>query len=195
MKNVDFYFDIVSPFSYVANVRLKRMAKEQGFNIRYCPVLLGGIFKATENRSPIETPLKAKYIFDDLTRWATHYAVPMQMNPYFPLNSMSVMRMLVAIEMYHPEYFEKAVQASFNAMFRVPKNLADLEEVKVLIADLGLDVEHIMALIQQDDVKQKLIANTQAAAERGVFGVPMFFVGDEMFFGQDRLDFVERALQ
>ena len=194
MKSVEFYFDLGSPYSYLAYYRLLQMAEQQEIQIVYKPILLGGVFKATGNRSPIEIPVKGAYSILDMQRWAEYYHIPMHMNPHFPMNTLTLMRILTGVQLLHLEKFEQVLKLLFDAMFGTPQNLNDSTVLAEVLKPSGFSVEDIMSMVQSDVVKQKLITETEQAIQRGIFGAPTFFVGDEMYWGQDRLHFVEQAL-
>ncbi|MBL8284727.1 MAG: 2-hydroxychromene-2-carboxylate isomerase [Acinetobacter johnsonii] len=194
MKSVEFYFDLGSPYSYLAYYRLLQMAEQQEIQIVYKPILLGGVFKATGNRSPIEIPVKGAYSILDMQRWAEYYQIPMQMNPHFPMNNLTLMRILTGVQLLHLEKFEQVLKLLFDAMFGTPQNLNEPTVLAEVLKPSGFSVEDIMSMVQSDVVKQKLITETEQAILRGIFGAPTFFVGDEMYWGQDRLHFVEQAL-
>lgn len=194
MKSVEFYFDLGSPYSYLAYYRLLQMAEQQEIQIVYKPILLGGVFKATGNRSPIEIPVKGAYSILDMQRWAEYYQIPMQMNPHFPMNTLTLMRILTGVQLLHLEKFEQVLKLLFDAMFGTPQNLNEPTVLAEVLKPSGFSVEDIMSMVQSDVVKQKLITETEQAIQRGIFGAPTFFVGDEMYWGQDRLHFVEQTL-
>ena len=194
MKSVEFYFDLGSPYSYLAYYRLLQIAEQQEIQIVYKPILLGGVFKATGNRSPIEIPVKGAYSILDMQRWAEYYQIPMQMNPHFPMNTLTLMRILTGVQLLHLEKFEQVLKLLFDAMFGTPQNLNELTVLAEVLKPSGFSVEDIMSMVQSEVVKQKLITETEQAIQRGIFGAPTFFVGDEMYWGQDRLHFVEQAL-
>ena len=194
MKSVEFYFDLGSPYSYLAYYRLLQMAERQEIQIVYKPILLGGVFKATGNRSPIEIPVKGAYSILDMQRWAEYYHIPMQMNPHFPMNTLTLMRILTGVQLLHLEKFEQVLKLLFDAMFGTPQNLNEPTVLAEVLKPSGFSVEDIMSMVQSEVVKQKLITETEQAIQRGIFGAPTFFVGDEMYWGQDRLHFVEQAL-
>lgn len=194
MKSVEFYFDLGSPYSYLAYYRLLQMAEQQEIQIVYKPILLGGVFKATGNRSPIEIPVKGVYSILDMQRWAEYYQIPMQMNPHFPMNTLTLMRILTGVQLLHLEKFEQVLKLLFDAMFGTPQNLNEPTVLAEVLKPSGFSVEDIMSMVQSEVVKQKLITETEQAIQRGIFGAPTFFVGDEMYWGQDRLHFVEQAL-
>ena len=194
MKSVEFYFDLGSPYSYLAYYRLLQIAEQQEIQIVYKPILLGGVFKATGNRSPIEIPVKGVYSILDMQRWAEYYQIQMQMNPHFPMNTLTLMRILTGVQLLHLEKFEQVLKLLFDAMFGTPQNLNEPTVLAEVLEPSGFSVEDIMSMVQSDVVKQKLITETEQAIQRGIFGAPTFFVGDEMYWGQDRLHFVEQAL-
>lgn len=194
MKSVEFYFDLGSPYSYLAYYRLLQMAEQQEIQIVYKPILLGGVFKATGNRSPIEIPVKGVYSILDMQRWSEYYHIPMHMNPHFPMNTLTLMRILTGVQLLHLEKFEQVLKLLFDAMFGTPQNLNEPTVLAEVLKPSGFSVEDIMSIVQSDVVKQKLITETEQAIQRGIFGAPTFFVGDEMYWGQDRLHFVEQAL-
>lgn len=194
MKTVEFYFDLGSPYSYLAYYRLLQMAEQQEIQIVYKPILLGGVFKATGNRSPIEIPVKGVYSILDMQRWAEYYQIPMQMNPHFPMNTLTLMRILTGVQLLSLEKFEQVLKLLFDAMFATQQNLNEPTVLAEVLKPSGFSVEDIMSMVQSEVVKQKLITETEQAIQRGLFGAPTFFVGDEMYWGQDRLHFVEQAL-
>jgi 2-hydroxychromene-2-carboxylate isomerase len=195
MQNtVEFLFDVGSPYTYLAYHQLPKIAQAHGAKIIWTPVLLGGIFQATGNASPAEVPAKGRYSNMDLQRWAKAYGVPIQMNPHFPINTLSLMRGAVAMQMRGEEEFHRYLRTIFSAMFEKPRNLNLPTEIGAVLAQAGFDPMQFMALIGEQSVKDRLKENTTRAVARGVFGAPTFFVGDEMFWGQDRLEFVAAAL-
>jgi 2-hydroxychromene-2-carboxylate isomerase len=192
MKTVEFLFDVGSPTTYLAWIRLPRITREVGAEILWTPVLLGGIFKATGNQSPVTVPAKGKWMLGDLARWAAEYGVPLHFNPHFPVNTMVVQRGAVALR-DRPE-FQDYLTSMFTAMWVGGQDLGDPAEVARAVERAGVDPKEFEALVADPIVKNQLRANTEEAVERGVFGCPTFFVGETMYFGQDRLDFVARAL-
>jgi 2-hydroxychromene-2-carboxylate isomerase len=194
MKTVDFYFDFGSPATYLAFTQLPRIVSETGATINWKPMLLGGVFKATGNASPITVPAKGKYTFMDFTRHAKRYGVPFVYNPHFPINTITLMRGAVALQLHQPEKFDAYVTAMFDSMWVHPANMNDPATVGAELAKAGFDAMQLLALTQQDEVKNRLKELTDEAVTRGVFGAPTMFVGDAMFFGQDRVEWVKEAL-
>jgi len=191
---VEFFFDYGSPWSYIANSRLPAIAARTEAVIVYRPMLLGGVFKATGNRSPAENPVESKQLYGavDLRRWAARAKVPFQRNPHFPINTLQLMRLAVAAQksLVFPTFHD----ALWPAFWADARNLGDPNEVRKVLEIAGLDNEGLNAGAQTPEVKEELKATTEEAVSRGAFGAPTFFVGDEMFFGNDRLEFVEEAL-
>ena len=192
-KTVEFYFDVGSPTAYLAHKRLQQLKQQYDCIIDYHPVLLGGLFKASGNSSPVMVPAKGRYMMvDDLPRFAKLYDVTLNNNPHFPINTLNLMRGAVAL--LDGEHFETYIDAVFNAIWVDSKNMADIETVSEVLSSAGLNPQAILTSTQSPDVKETLITNTGRAVERGLFGAPTMFVDGEMFFGQDRLQFVEAAL-
>jgi 2-hydroxychromene-2-carboxylate isomerase len=157
-------------------------------------MLLGGVFQATGNRSPAEVPAKRPYMNADLKRFAARYGVPFRHNPNFPINTLLLMRGATGLQMREPERFRAYVDAVYHAMWVEPQNLNDAATVGAVLQAAGFDAARLLALANDQEVKDRLKANTEEAVQRGIFGAPTMFVGDQMFWGQDRLDFVREAL-
>lgn len=194
MKQVEFFFDVGSPYSYLAYHQLPKIAQAKGAQIVWRPMLLGGVFQATGNSSPATIPAKGHYSNVDLERWAKHFGVPIQQNPHFPINTLQLMRGAVGMQLRSDAEFHRYLAAIFSAMFEHPRNLGDLQELAAVLEAAGISPALMLELVQDDRIKQALRKTTEEAVARGVFGAPTFFVGDEMFWGQDRLHFVEAAL-
>ena len=192
-RTLEFYFDYGSPYSYLADTQVAAIAKRAGGTLVRKPMLLGGMFKSTGNASPMTIELKSKWSATDLPMWARHYGVPFQRNPFFPVNTLALMRGATAARI--DGVFEKFRPAMFKAMWVDGRNLNDIKEVVSVLTAAGLDAQKIGNRIQDQDVKDHLKATTDEAVARGVFGAPTSFVDDLMFFGNDRLPFVEMALK
>jgi 2-hydroxychromene-2-carboxylate isomerase len=193
-KTVEFFFDVGSPTAYLASTQIQKLASDVGATLVYRPMLLGGVFKATGNSSPVTVPAKGKWMFSDMSLWAKRYGVTLKMNPFFPINTLPLMRGAIAMQMRMPEKFDAYLSAVMNAIWQDKKNMGDPAVIAETLAQIGLDPAAFMAMIGDDEIKAALVKNTEEAVSRGVFGAPTFFVGDQMFFGQDRMMFVKEAL-
>ena len=194
MKTVDFYFDFGSPAAYLAYTQLPPLCAGTGASVVWKPMLLGGVFQATGNHSPVTIPAKGKYVFKDFARFARRYGVPLNTNPFFPISTLTLMRAAVGLQMRSDSRFGEYVQAMFVAVWVDARNMNDPATVGAVLQAAGFDAAAMLALASEQAVKDQLKSATQEAVERGIFGAPTFFVGDEMFWGQDRLDFVREAL-
>ena len=186
-KQIEFYFDYGSPFSYLADTQLPALVQRTGAELIYRPILLGGIFKATGNASPISIPAKGKYMALELDRWARHYGIEIKMNPHFPFNTIRLMRGAVAA--LRQERFAEYHPAMFRAVWSEGRNVGKEETLREMLESSGIDP----ASIDGDEIKNELRANTDQAVAHGAFGAPTFYVNGEIFWGNDRLDFVEDA--
>jgi 2-hydroxychromene-2-carboxylate isomerase len=193
-KQIEFFFDFGSPTSYLAYTQLPKIAAAAGAELIWRPMLLGGVFKATGNASPVTVPAKGRWMNQDIARWARRYGVTFAFNPHFPINTLTLMRGAVGLQMRRPADFARYVDAVYRAMWEAPCNLADPAVLAETLQRAGFDAAAFTALVNDAEVKAKLVANTEEAVARGVFGAPTMFVGEQMFFGQDRLDFVREAL-
>jgi len=193
-KTVEFFFDVGSPTAYLAYTQLPVIAASFGAQVLWRPMLLGGVFKATGNASPVSVPAKARWMNGDMQRWARRYGVTLVFNPHFPINTLTLMRGAVGLQMREPAEFLRYLDLVFGAMWREPRNLGDAEVLAQVLRDGGFDPAHVAALAADPEVKARLVSNTEEAVARGAFGAPTFFVGEQMFFGQDRLEFVREAL-
>jgi 2-hydroxychromene-2-carboxylate isomerase len=193
-QNPQFMFDFGSPNAFLSHEAIPAIEKRTGVKFDYVPILLGGIFKATNNKSPAETlaGVKNKREFHALEteRFVKRFQVqPYVMNPFFPVNTLNLMRAAIAAQL--EGVFETYVEAAFHHMWRQPKKMDDPEVAVKALNSSGLDGAKLLARAQEAEVKAKLIANTQDAVDRGAFGSPTFFVGKEMFFGKEQLREVE----
>ncbi|MEO8057985.1 MAG: 2-hydroxychromene-2-carboxylate isomerase [Burkholderiales bacterium] len=193
-KTVEFLFDVGSPSAYLAWTQLPKICAEAGAALVYKPMLLGGVFQATGNVSPAAVPVKGSYMTADLTRFARRYGVPFAHNPFFPINTLLLMRGATGVQLRLPERFDAYLKAVFAALWVEEKNLNDPAVLMPMLAAAGFEPAAMQTLVTEPEVKDTLRANTEAAVARGVFGAPTMFVGGTMFFGQDRLDFVREAL-
>ena len=192
-KKIEFYFDFGSPTSYLAYNRLKQVNDKYGVDFELKPVLLGGLFKATSNNSPAVVMPKAIWMDIDMNRYAQRFNIKFKQNPFFPINTMMLMRgALVAKEI---NCFENYVETIYNAMWKEPKNLADITILSDVLSKAGLNAEAIMEGVQQVTIKDELKSLTSAAVDRGLFGCPTMFYDGEFFFGQDRIFFIEELIE
>ena len=193
-KTVEFLFDVGSPASYLAYTQLPKLCAQAGAALVYVPKLLGGVFQATGNASPATVPAKARHSYIDLQRFADRYGVPLAFPAGFPINTLTLMRSVVGVQLREPERFEAYLQAIFRALWVDARELGDPVVLGKTLVEAGFNPQAMLALVGDQEVKDALKANTEAAVQRGVYGAPTMFVGDAMFFGQDRLDFVRETL-
>jgi len=187
-----FFFDFGSPASYLAWKRMPDLQARTGVSFAYVPMLLGGVFKATGNASPVTVPAKGAYMSRDLARWAERHGTPFRSNPFFPINTLRLMRGAIAAQ--DRGELEAYGNAVYDAIWQDQRNMGDAAEAAAALTAAGLDAAFYAAAADDDAVKAKLVANTEAAVAAGVFGAPSFVVAGELFFGQDRMDFVEAAV-
>jgi 2-hydroxychromene-2-carboxylate isomerase len=193
----EFLFDFGSPNAYLSHEAIPAIEKRTGVKFVYVPILLGGIFKATNNKSPAETlaGVKNKREFHavETERFLRRFQVkPYVWNPHFPVNTLNLMRAAIAAEL--EGVFDRYVEAAFHHMWREPKKMDDPEVAMTAIASSGLDAQRLFARAQEPEVKARLIKTTEEAVARGAFGSPTFFVGKEMFFGKEQLREVEEMV-
>ena len=193
-RQIEHFFDFGSPTSYLAYTQLPKIAAACGAALVWRPMLLGGVFKATGNASPVTVPAKGRWMSEDIVRWARRYGVAFTHNPHFPINTLILMRGATGLQMRDPGGFERYLDAIYGAMWRTPQNLGDPAVLEGVLKNAGFDPAAFTTLVGDPEVKARLIATTEEAVARGVFGAPTTFVGTQMFFGQDRLDFVREAL-
>jgi 2-hydroxychromene-2-carboxylate isomerase len=194
-KTVEFYFDLGSPATYLAYTQLPKICAETNSELIYIPMLLGGVFKATGNASPAMIPAKGRYMFEDLDRYAKRYGVPLKFNPHFPINTLMLMRAVTGIQLRQPARFQAFIDCLFTALWVEGRSLDEPATVAAVLSEHGFDPQEVLALSNDESVKAALKENTETAVKRGVFGAPSMFIGDQLFFGQDRLDFVAEALR
>jgi len=197
MVKVEFHFDFGSPNAYLSHLVIPKIEGRTGVKFEYVPVLLGGVFKLTNNRSPAESLAgiknKPQYERLETERFIRRHGITrFKSNPYFPVNTLTMMRGAVAARSLG--VFERYVDEMYGHMWAEPKKMDDVEVFKAAFKSSGIDIERLMARAQQDDVKKRLIELTNDAVARGAFGSPTFFVGHEMFFGKDQLRDVEESI-
>ncbi len=194
-KTFDYYFDFGSLATYLAHTQMDNIKAETGAIPIYLPMLLGAVFKATGNASPVRVPAKGKYIFVDFKRFANSYGVPLNNNPYFPIITTTLMRMLTGLQMRSDDRMHTFMDVIFKAIWVDALNLNDLEVVGQVLCEADFDSADLFHLANEQATKDRLKDVTTQAVERGVFGAPTFFVGDQMFWGQDRIEQLKLALK
>lgn len=189
---VDFYYDFASPTAYLAWTQLPELCKQYGANLNYHPMLLGGVFKATGNSTPVLIEPKGKWIFEDIKRYARHYGVPYQKNPFFIINSMTMMR--GAMWAQNTGVLEHYNKAMYTATWADGLNTAEPDVIASVMQDASLDADAMLLAASDDAIKKQLIDATNYAVDQGVFGAPTMIVNGDLHFGQDRLDWIKRQL-
>ena len=197
MGAVEFHFDFGSPNAYLAHLVVPEIEKRTGAKFEYVPILLGGVFKLTNNRSPAESMsgIKNRLEYEELERQRfvrRHAITRFTFNPFFPVNTLLIMRGAVAAQL--EGVFDRYVDEVFRHMWAEPKKMDDPEVVRAALEQSGLNAAALLARTQEPAVKDRLLKNTEASVARGTFGSPTFFVGSEIFFGKDRLRDVEEEL-
>ncbi len=192
-KIVEFYYDLGSPYSYLASTQIDRICEEYNVDLKWKPFLLGGVYKETGNRAPLEVPNKKAYMIKDLADWARYYGVRFDFPDLFPLNSVKPMRgALVAKEKGKiRDYTHKL----FELYWIHGKDLSQDEALESAVRELDIDAGWFLQRVGEQDIKDKLREETSEAVKRGAFGAPTIYVGDKMFWGNDRLIFVEEYLK
>lgn len=195
IKTVEFYFDVGSPAAYLAFKRLPAICAKARAKVDYKPMLLGGVFQATGNQSPMAVQAKGRYIMADFERFARRHGIGFSHNPFFPINTLTLMRGATGLQLRDPPRLLHYVDAVFRAIWAEGKDMNDPAVVAGVLQGAGFDPKALLALAGDPEVKDRLKAVTQEAVARGVFGAPTFFVDGQMYWGQDRLDFVQDALE
>jgi 2-hydroxychromene-2-carboxylate isomerase len=191
-KSVEFYFDYGSPAAHIAFFELRKIVEAAGAAIQWRPILLGAVFKAIGSHSPVDIAPKGRWMMWDLANYARRYRVPFAHNPHFIINTLPLMRGALVAERRGelPCYSE----AMFHAVWRDALNMGDPAVIAATLAKAGFDAAAYVAGVQEPAIKDALKTRTDDAVARGVFGTPTFFVGEKMWWGQDRLDWVRAAL-
>ena len=197
VDKVEFHFDFGSPNAYLAHLVIPEIERRTGAKFAYVPVLLGGVFKLTNNRSPVESMrgIKNRLEYEELERQRfvrRHNITRFTWNPFFIVNTLLIMRGAIAAEL--EGVFERYVDEMFRHMWAEPKKMDDPDVVRAALEQSGFDAAALLARVQEPGVKYRLLKNTQASVARGTFGSPTFFVGNEIFFGKDRLRDVEEEI-
>ena len=194
-KTFDYYFDFGSLATYLAHTQLDKIKAETGASPVYLPMLLGAVFKATGNASPASVPAKGKYIFVDFKRFADSYGVPLETNPFFPIITTTLMRMVTGLQMRSDARMHEFMDTIFKAIWVDAMNLNAPEVVEQVLREAHFDSVELLQLANEQATKDRLKDITTQAVDRGVFGAPTFFVGQEMFWGQDRIEQLKVALR
>jgi 2-hydroxychromene-2-carboxylate isomerase len=197
MITVEFHFDFGSPNAYLSHLVVPEIEKRTGAKFEYVPILLGGVFKLTNNRSPAESLVgiknKPEYERLEMNRFLRRHGITrFRSNPFFPVNTLMLMRGAIAAQSLG--VFERYVDEMYRHMWADPKKMDDLNVLRAALDESGLDSERFFELVQTPEIKERLLQNTQRSVERGAFGSPTFFVGAEIFFGKDRLRDVEELI-
>jgi 2-hydroxychromene-2-carboxylate isomerase len=197
MITVEFHFDFGSPNAYLSHLVIPEIEKRTGVKFEYVPILLGGVFKLTNNRSPAESLVgiknKPEYERLEMNRFLRRHGITrFRSNPFFPVNTLMLMRGAIAAQSLG--VFERYVDEMYRHMWAEPKKMDDLNMLRAAFEESGLDSERFFELVQAAEIKDRLLQNTQRSVERGTFGAPTFFVGEEIFFGKDRLRDIEELI-
>jgi len=199
MAKLEFHFDFGSPNAYLAHLVVPQIERRTGAKFEYVPILLGGVFKMTNNRSPAEkmAGIKNRLQYEQLEmqRFIRRHGIKQfTWNPFFPVNTLLVMRGAIVAQL--AGVFPRYVDEVFRHMWAEPKDMDDPEVVRAALEESGFDADALLTRTQEQVVKDRLLQNTEASVARGTFGSPTFFVGSEIFFGKDRLpDFEEEIVR
>ena len=188
---LEFFYDYVSVYSYLANHVVSQLGND--VEVAYRPMFLGAVMQATGNRPPATVAAKGSYLIKDVYRWVDHYDIPFKFNAIFPQKTLGALRLAIAAQ--RRGAFDRVHPLLFEAAFVTDRDLGDPAVLADIVNAAGLDVEELQADMSDQSIKDELKANTDEAVERGAFGAPTFFVGKQMFFGNDRFDFIRKALK
>jgi 2-hydroxychromene-2-carboxylate isomerase len=191
-KHVDFYFDLSSPYSYLAATQIDAIAKKHGATLAWKPMVLHAVFKATGNTMPVTVAAKGPWMWKDLNRWAKQYGVGFKMTTRFPFNAIKPERLVIAAD--REGKAGAAALAAFRGLWIDDRDIAAEAELRAIAESIGMDPDAAMKAIEEPAIKDQLRLNTEEAIKRGAFGAPAIFVGDELFWGNDRLHHVEAEL-
>lgn len=188
-RTIELFFDVGSPYSYLASTQVARIREQTGVPLEMRPFLLGAVMKETGNDTPARVAPKARYMLDDLMRWAARYGVPFRMSSRFPQNTLAAQRALVAAEqLFGPEAMERLAHGLFAAAWVEDRDVSSGDELALCVNEAGLDARALAEAIGSQPVKDALRETTAEAVRRGAFGAPTFFFGDLMVWGNDRID-------
>jgi len=191
VKKIDFFFDLSSPYSYLAATQIQAIADRTGAEVAWRPMVLGAVFKTVGNEMPARVPNKGRWMGNDLMRWAEQYGVPFRFSSHFPVNAIKAMRLILVDD----AKAAAVTMAGFRAMWAEDRNIAEEAELRHVAEVGGLDPATALSAIENPAVKDKLRANTDEAIARGAFGAPTMLVGDDLYWGNDRLHHLEAALR
>lgn len=194
-RTLEFFFDYVSPTAYLAAALAPGVVERTGADLQFKPFFLGGVMAGTGNQPPGTVVAKGAYLSLDLIRCARHIGIPFHFNPAFPMNTRTLTRATIGLE-DRPELQHRFMNACWSRLWgrTTPLDLSREENIRAMCEEEGFDTEEIQGFGQDEQLKTRLMKNTEEAIGRGAFGAPTFFVGEEIFFGHDRLDYAERAL-
>lgn len=192
-KKVEFYYDFGSPYSYLASTQIEKICEKYEAGLEWRPFLLGGVFKETGNRAPLEVPNKKAYMIKDLANWAKHYGVRLNFPDLFPLNSVKPAR--GAFVAKGKGKIRDYTHKLFGLYWIEGKDLNQDDVLKSAAIEIGMDADWFLQRIGEQDIKDKLRDETAEAVKRGAFGAPTFYIDEKMFWGNDRLIFVEECLK
>ncbi len=195
MREIELFFDIGSAYSYLASTQMAGLATRTGLPVRWRPFLLGAVFKATGNDTPARLPAKAKWMVGDLMLWARHYGIPARLPSRFPLNTLRTQRALAAAERTAPAQLPAFAAALFRAYWAEDQDVTTDAAITAAAREAGLDGAAIVAAIEAQETKDRLRATTDEAIKRGAFGAPAMFVGDTLFWGNDRIPLLEEYVR
>ena len=189
MKRVEFFFDLTSPYSYLAATQIDELAQVGDAEVVWRPFLLGGVIKAVAGgQRQSESPAKLRYMLADLQRWAGLYSVELKFSRFFPANTVKALRLVLVAEHHQPGLGRQLAKAAFQAMWVQERDLAAEETLRALATEVGLDADAAMKAIEEPAIKDELRQNTEEAVARGAFGAPSMFIGEQLFWGNDRLE-------
>jgi 2-hydroxychromene-2-carboxylate isomerase len=192
-KKIEFFYDLGSPYSYLASTQIERICEKYDTELEWKPFLLGGALKEAGNRAPLEVPNKKTYMIKDLSDWAMYYGVELNFPDLFPLNSVKSMRGALAAK--EKGKIRDYTYNLFRFYWVEGEDLNQDEVLKSAVSELGIDANWFLQRIGEQDIKDKLREETSEAVRRGAFGAPTIYVGERMFWGNDRLIFVEECLK
>ncbi len=192
---IELFFDIGSSYSYLAATQMAAVSERTGVPVRWRPFLLGGVFKATGNEMPARIPAKARWMLGDMAMWSRHYGIPFRVPSRFPLMTLRTQRALAAVERTHPTALPAFALALFKAYWADDQDVTADPVLTAAATAAGLDPAAVIAAIDAPETKDLLRATTEEAVRRGAFGAPAMFVGDVLFWGNDRIPLLEEHLK